>query len=253
VTLVLYYHELSEERSPLCVSPRLFTQHLETLAACGATTLTAGELADALAEGGVPERTVVLTFDDAFAAAVREARPRLDAAGMRATFFCVAGHIGGRSDWASRTPDAPVGELASADELRALAVDGHELGSHGWSHAPLDGEADVQREVVESKHALAAAADARIRSFAYPYGAAPTAAVRAAVADTYDISFGTTIGRVDRAARHDLPRVDAHYVRDPRLLRRVVLGSFDAYLRARRLGSRTRRIVRKDYTTGATQ
>src|SRR5262249_52549281 len=148
LTLVLYYHELSDDRSPLCVSPDLFTRHLQAIADCGATTLTAGDLADALTDGDMPERAVLITFDDAFAAAVREARPRLAAAGMRGTFFCVAGHLGGRSDWASRTPDAPIGELASVDELRALAAGGHELGSHGWSHTPLDGETDLQQEVV---------------------------------------------------------------------------------------------------------
>src|SRR5262249_30573513 len=218
--------------------------------ACGASTLTAAELADALASGDAPERTVVITFDDAFAGAVREARPLLAAAGIRATFFCVAGHVGGQSDWPSRSPDAPVGSLASTEELRAAAADGHEIGSHGWSHEPLDGDADLQREVVESKDALADATGARVRSFAYPYGAAPTPAAHAAVAGTYDISFGATIGRVGRAAQHELPRVDAHYVRDPRLLRRVVLGSFDTYLGVRRIGSRTRRAFRKDYVRG---
>jgi peptidoglycan/xylan/chitin deacetylase (PgdA/CDA1 family) len=251
VTLVLYYHELSHDRSPLAVPPELFSEHLAVLASCQATLLTVFELAEALQDGGAPDRTVVLTFDDAFTAAVREALPRLAAAGMRATFFCVAGHLGGRSDWPSRPPGAPVGPLATADELAALTREGHETGSHGWSHAPLDGDTDLRLEIVESQTVLAAATGTQVRSFAYPYGAQPTAAARALVELKYNAACGTSIRRVGRdSSRYNLPRVDAHYLRDPRLLRRVVTGSFDAYLGARRIGSRTRRAFLKDYVPG---
>jgi peptidoglycan/xylan/chitin deacetylase (PgdA/CDA1 family) len=251
MTLVLYYHELSDDRSPLSVPPELFSEHLAVLSSCRATVLTVSELVGALHDGGAPERTVVLTFDDAFAAAVREARPRLAVESMRATFFCVAGHLGGQSDWPSRPSGAPVGPLATADELATLTGEGHEIGSHGWSHAPLDGDADLRREIVESQTALASATGSEVRSFAYPYGAPPTAAARVLVEETYDAACSTSIGRVGRdTSPYYLPRVDAHYLRDPRLLRRVVTGSFDAYLSARRIGSRTRRVFLKDYVAG---
>jgi peptidoglycan/xylan/chitin deacetylase (PgdA/CDA1 family) len=190
----------------------------------------------------------VLTFDDGFAAAVREAPARLEAAEMRATFFVVAGHIAGASDWHSRVPGAPVAALAPAPELTDLARRGHEIGSHGWFHEPLDGDADLQREIVESKTALAAATQAEIRTFAYPYGARPTTAARSLVEQTYDAAFGTAARRVSPGSpRWNLPRIDAHYVRDPVLLRRVVTGSLDEYLTLRRVASRARRTFRKDY------
>jgi peptidoglycan/xylan/chitin deacetylase (PgdA/CDA1 family) len=102
------YHELAADDSPLCVAPELFSTHLGVLSTCGANVLPATELVRALDEGALPLRTVVLTFDDGFAVPVREARPKLAAAGMRATFFCVAGHLGGCSDWPSRAPGVPV-------------------------------------------------------------------------------------------------------------------------------------------------
>jgi peptidoglycan/xylan/chitin deacetylase (PgdA/CDA1 family) len=141
-----------------------------------------------------------------------------------------------------------VQQLADADALRALVRDGHEIGSHGWSHAPLDGDADIERELVGSREALGALTSADVRTFAYPYGARPSIAARVAAARTYELAFGTTTGRLAPSSdRAFLPRVDAHYVRDPRLLRRVLSGSWDAYLGFRRLGSRTRRAVRRDY------
>jgi peptidoglycan/xylan/chitin deacetylase (PgdA/CDA1 family) len=252
VTVVLYYHELSDDDSPLCLSPDLFSEHLAALAACRANVLTANELVRALQSGDVPERSVVITFDDGFDAAVREARPRLAAEGMRATFFCVAGHLGGASDWPTQPPGAVFGPLATAEELAELARDGHEIAAHGWSHAPLDCPADLQREIVDSRTALAAAVHSDVRTFAYPYGASPTAAARLLVERTYSAAFGTSVGRVRRdSPLWNLPRVDAYYLRDPRLLRGVVVGSYDAYLGLRRIASRTRRTFKKDYATEA--
>jgi hypothetical protein len=97
---------------------------------------------------------------------------------------------------------------------------------------------------------LAAATGSLVRTFAYPYGASPAPDARALVGDTYTAAFTTVIGRVTNASsRFALPRVDAHYVRDPRLLRRVVLGEREVYLRVRRMAAHTRRTVRKDYAT----
>jgi peptidoglycan/xylan/chitin deacetylase (PgdA/CDA1 family) len=251
MTLVLYYHQLSDDASPLAVSPALFSRHLEVLAECGATVLTARELVEARRDGGLPERSVSITFDDGFAAAVAEARTRLRSAGMRATFFCVAGHLGGRSDWPSRLPGAPVQPLAESDALRTLAREGHEIGSHGWSHAPLDVEADLERELVASRDELAAMLGVEVRTYAYPYGAMPSPAARAVVERTYDGAFTTAVARVGAdSSPWLLPRVDAHYLRDPQRLRQAVEGSANGYLGVRSLGSRTRRAVRKDYVTG---
>ena len=254
MSVVLYYHQLGNEPSPLAVSPALFSEHLEVVAESGRRVVTAGELADALRDGVDVTELVAITFDDGFAAAVAEAPTRLAAADMRATFFCVAGHLGGGSDWPSRLPDAAVEPLATAADLRALAAAGHEIGSHGWTHAPLDGPADLDRELVASRRALEDAVGAEVRTFAYPYGALPSAAAARVVAGTYDAAYTTRIGRVSLgSSRFELPRVDAHYVRDPRVLRRVLAGALDTYLGFRRLGSRTRRALRKDYVTaGAT-
>jgi len=232
----------------LAVAPELFSDHLAVLASCKLAVLTAGELADALSAERMPRRAVVLTFDDGFAAAVREAPPRLEAAGMRATFFAVAGHLGGASDWRSRARGAPVAPLASAAELAAIARSGHEVGCHGWLHEPLDLDVDLHREIVESKRALASATGAAIQTFAYPYGARPSAAARRLVEQTYTAGFGTAARRVrPDSPLWNLPRVDAHYLRDPALLRRVVTGSLDEYLTMRRVASRARRTFRKDY------
>jgi hypothetical protein len=47
--------------------------------------------------------------------------------------------------------------------------------------------------------------------------------------------------------RYALPRVDAHYLRRPELLRLALRGQLGAYLWLRRVGARARRRVVRDF------
>lgn len=249
MTLILTYHELADDPSPLCTRPALFEAHLRTIVESGVQTLTVGELAEHLLDGSLPELAVVVTFDDGFARAVRLARPLLDTYGVRATFFCVAAHLGGESDWPSRRPRDPVWPLADAGELGPLAADGHEIGSHGLTHVALSAVDDdaVWNEVVASREALEVATGATIRSFAYPFGATSRSA-NAVVGANYAAGCTTELRTMlPTDALHLLPRVDAHYLRRPQMLRRALQGSAGSYLRGRRIAARARRALRRDY------
>lgn len=248
--LLITYHAVEAGRSPLCIDPSLFRAHLDALRGCGAETLTISELAAGLRAGAVPERSVALTFDDGFASVARVAAPLIAERGLKATVFCVGGHLGGQNDWPTQRPDAPRLALASADELAELADAGFEIGSHGMEHAPLDSASDglLDREVLESRAALESAVGAPARSFAYPYGAQPSPEARALVEQTYSAACTSAL-EVARAGADPfaLPRVDAHYLRRPALLRRALLGSLGPYLGARRIGARARRVLVKDH------
>ena len=64
--VILTYHSISEGDSPLRISPSLFEEQVEWLRTNAHVTSLA-EVVSALVEGkAVPERTVVLTFDDGF-------------------------------------------------------------------------------------------------------------------------------------------------------------------------------------------
>ena len=90
---ILMYHEIappSETSSRLAVSPDAFSSQLAHLHDEGYQTVTAVELANALVHGagGLPDRPVVLTFDDGYADFHSKAMPLLDqlyAAAMRMT------------------------------------------------------------------------------------------------------------------------------------------------------------------------
>lgn len=248
--LVVTYHAVEAGASPLCLDPRTFERHLDVLAEARAKTLTIGELADAIRRRTVPERAVALTFDDAFASAVQVAAPMLVERGMRATLFCVAGYVGGMNDWPTQGPHAPRLPLADAPELTALASSGFEIGSHGMTHAPVDplSEELAEYELVGSKEALETTLGVSVSSIAYPYGVSPRREAAVLVSAHYTAACTT---RLDTVAPWDsplsLPRVDAHYLRRPELLRRAVAGELRPYLRARSVLARARRAVRRDY------
>jgi peptidoglycan/xylan/chitin deacetylase (PgdA/CDA1 family) len=248
--LILTYHAVEPGPGPLRVHPSLFRAHLDCLGECGAEVLTISELAAALRAGAVPERAVALTFDDGCASVAQEAAPLLAERGLKATVFCVAGYLNGRNDWPSQHPGVPRLALMSAAELSELARTGFEIGSHGMEHAPLDRAVDglVDREVEESRSALERAAGTPVRSFAYPYGARPSSRARARVERVYSAACTTTIDTVRPGADpFALPRIDAHYLRRPSLLRRAVVGSLGPYVRARRIGARARRVLVPDH------
>ncbi len=248
--LVLTYHGVGAGDGPLVVSPELFAGHLDDLVALGATFLTVTELATRLPAGTLPNRAVAITFDDGLASVGENAAPLLAKRGLPATVFCVAGRLGGESDWPSARPGAPALPLLDAAELAGLAGQGFEIGSHGLHHTPLieASEALLADEVVESRRRLEEEVGVPVSSFAYPYGAGPSRAARALVCATYAAACTTVLGDVGRDSDvHALPRVDAHYLRRPALLRRAAAGTLGPYLRARSLGAGARRRLVKDY------
>src|SRR5206468_13012591 len=167
-----------------------------------ATTLPVSALAAALAAGTLPPRAVALTFDDGCASAVRVAGPLLAERNQTATFFCVAGHLGGSNDWPGQPTGVPRFELASAGELTELVAQGFEIGGHGVEHLALDraSESRARREILESHALLEGAIGDEVRSFAYPYGVVPGLDVRKVVAELYDAACSTVLSRITVAS-----------------------------------------------------
>jgi peptidoglycan/xylan/chitin deacetylase (PgdA/CDA1 family) len=175
---ILMYHwfrregSLSTSRSPqLEITPQAFEAQLGLLGRRGYRTVALRALVDPAARAGLPERPLVLTFDDGTLDFLEHARPALERHGFRATLFVVAGRVGGESDW-DRALGEPPRPLLSWAQLADVQRAGFEIGSHSFSHRPFttidDGE--VQEEAARSRDLLGERLGAAPDVLAYPRG-----------------------------------------------------------------------------------
>lgn len=189
---ILMYHSIgspaqSRKYRRFAVPSRLFADHLDGLLAAGMHTITAGQLVAAAKSGKVhdiPDRAVVLTFDDAFVDFEAEALPALLERGMVATVFVPTAFIGRRASWLDGLGEGHRRHLGES-ELRAVHAAGIECAAHSHSHPQLDrlgSRRELTDEVRRPRWTLEDLLNEPVTTFAYPFGF-HSVAVRRAVAD----------------------------------------------------------------------
>jgi peptidoglycan/xylan/chitin deacetylase (PgdA/CDA1 family) len=107
--------------------------------------------------GDLPEKPVVITFDDGWKNQYTYAYPILKKFGYPATFFIITKSRGG--------------VYMTWEEIRELDRAGMDIGSHTETHANLSKETEqvITKEVGESKKTLEKELGHPIQSLAYPY------------------------------------------------------------------------------------
>ncbi|MHA4777140.1 polysaccharide deacetylase family protein [Streptomyces sp. MSC1_001] len=184
---VLLYHAVMDDPpdwiAEFTVAPGEFASQLDAIVASGRTPVTVGTLAAHLAAGAaLPDRPVVITFDDGFADLVGPTAEALASRGLPSTAYLTTGAITrGRP---CLLPPAPMMTLAQAPRLEEY---GMEVGGHTATHAQLDTLAPgaLRRELRESKAVLEDTLGHEVRHLAYPHGYNSPAVRRAAAAAGY--------------------------------------------------------------------
>ncbi|MEA4901630.1 polysaccharide deacetylase family protein [Desulfitobacterium sp.] len=141
---VLMYHSISTiPGNTLGVPVKQFTEEMEWLHRQNYHSLSLEEFYQALANGTpVPEKPILLTFDDGYSDNYNDAWPILRQYGFRATFFITTNSVGpGMMNW---------------DQLNDLARQGNSIGSHTVNHLDLATLSDKQQksELTNSKQEL---------------------------------------------------------------------------------------------------
>ena len=144
---VLNYHQVEEKNgNPLTLWPDQFETQMSYLADEGYTTITIDEMMDALENGTpLPDKPVIITFDDGYADNYEYAYPILKKYGFKATIFLIYDFTNaypnyltwdqinemkesGLIRFESHTmTHANLAELTSTDELRHEIADSHDL------------------------------------------------------------------------------------------------------------------------------
>jgi peptidoglycan/xylan/chitin deacetylase (PgdA/CDA1 family) len=173
---ILLYHSVARGVDPRfatwSVTPGRFAAHLDALVGEGYRALTMRDLRRRWLDGGgtLPDRFVVITFDDGFQDFHTNAWPELAHRGMPATVFVTTGCVGATSAWLERQGegDRP---LMDWEEIGEVAAAGIECAAHGHMHVQLDtvSRARARAEIVASRRSLEAVVGP-VESFAYPHG-----------------------------------------------------------------------------------
>jgi len=134
---ILMYHYVSTPppdadiyRTDLSVPPALFAEHLDRLQAEGYTTISLYDLTAFLTQGTpLPDKPVIISFDDGYRDNYANAFRLLKERGMTATFFVVTDFID------EQRPD-----YLSWDMAREMLAGGMSIESHGRNHVSLAGK-----------------------------------------------------------------------------------------------------------------
>lgn len=194
---ILYYHRVEDEEHRSCVRPAAFAEQMRHLRTGGYNLLSLGAVREHLdARRSFPERTVIVTFDDGFADNFHHAFPILQRESIPMTLFLTADYIG--------TEELPVLRDRSGvrpldwDQVNEMARNGVDLGAHTLTHPNLTevDDAELRRQVTESRDRIEEHTSVRVRTFCYPRGDFDTR-VKAAVRDAgYDLACTTMEGCV---------------------------------------------------------
>jgi peptidoglycan/xylan/chitin deacetylase (PgdA/CDA1 family) len=158
---ILLYHHISDEGNGnrYYVSVSDFRTQMEALRDWGYSTITITELANVLINGGeLPERPVVITFDDGNQDVYQNAFPIMREMGFVGTNYIVANRL--QSQY-----------FMNVEQLQELADAGWEIGSHSMTHSDLTLDHSIANyEIRQSMLLLEDATGEAVSTFAYPYG-----------------------------------------------------------------------------------
>ena len=170
---ILTWHSIGPASDEFTVGEAAFAAQLDAIRGAGFHTVTFHDWLEHQDKGApLPDKPILLTFDDGDQDAFTAALPALRARGMRATFFLVSGWIG--PDDAHRLAQGEPGRRSLIwPEARALAAAGMEIGSHGVTHRRLPEltKEEALQEMAASKRELEARLLAPVEVFAFPYNA----------------------------------------------------------------------------------
>lgn len=160
---VLNYHQINDwAENPLTVHTDQFEKQMKYLKDNGYHTITPGELFDAWEKGTpLPDKPIILTFDDGYVDNYQNAFPVLKKYGLKGTIFVV-------TDFMSQYPNYMTWEEVA--ELNNSGI--IDIESHTLSHPELDklDKDDRWHQLKDSKDILEQRLGKQISFIAYPCG-----------------------------------------------------------------------------------
>ena len=178
---VLLYHQIAvaPSENPYYTTPDNFEAQMGLLYSEGYTTISTEMFVHAIKDGlQLPEKSVILTFDDGNISVITTAFPIMQKYNFTGVAYIVYKYLG-------------AGGSMDADQVKTLAENGWEIGSHSFTHADLiDHQERLGTEIVTSRVMLERKLGVPVLTFAYPYGRFNSSAVDLVKRAGYIAAFG---------------------------------------------------------------
>ncbi|WP_019029282.1 polysaccharide deacetylase family protein [Colwellia piezophila] len=199
--VILQYHHVSDSTpASTSISPKQFEVHLQYLKDKNFTVVPLSELIEAIKkQQPLPDKSVAITFDDAYIDVLTQAKPILDKFGFPYTIYVNPGIIN-RNDNKQSSP------YMSWIQLKTLADEGVIIANHGFEHDSMTRITNglTQEAWLKKQTDLLLKAEAMIkdntgqswRYYAYPYGEYDMA-VQAWAKENDFVAFSQQSGAID--------------------------------------------------------
>lgn len=220
---VLMWHNLAEESNgDMTISVDTFRAQIEALHEAGFKTVSLQQLYDYVHFGTeLPEKPIVLTFDDGYFSNYEYAFPILQEYDMQATIFAIGVSVGKdtyKDTDHAMTPHFGADEAREMVDSGLISVQSHTFDMHQWppfedgnaqvreTLLPFDGEADadyeaaVEADFAESRELLESITGQPVNALAFPEGAYVTLTQDALRSAGAELTF-TTVRAVNTVVK----------------------------------------------------
>ena len=198
---VLYYHSVEQSAdNEVTITPEILKTQLKYIKDEGYVTLTLSDLKEYLLNNSpIPNKSILITFDDGYMNNYNNAFPILKDLNMVATIFCITSNLDGSY-------------YLSKDAIKEMSNYGIDIQSHTVNHPHLDKMTYDEQlsELKESKKTLESITGKKVESIAYPFGDFNDDSIKAAKAAGYTLGFTTKRGLSDR--NDDSLKLDRIYI-----------------------------------------
>ncbi|MFC1517576.1 polysaccharide deacetylase family protein [Candidatus Margulisiibacteriota bacterium] len=182
LTILAYHRVFPEHRGELAVTPQQFKDQLSFFIKRKYSFKTLKEVYELYLQNdkAIPQKTIVITFDDGYRDNYEYAYPILKELNLPATIFLVANYIDQNKHfpWDKEDPALKNIILSEKDypltwqQVKEMQTTGIEFGSHTLehhklTHIPIQ---DAWQEIYQSKQLLEERLQAKIYSFCAPHG-----------------------------------------------------------------------------------
>ncbi|MCM0649532.1 polysaccharide deacetylase family protein [Clostridium swellfunianum] len=183
---ILMYHSIKYEKdNELRIPKEKFKEQMEYLKKEGFNPLSLNELYSHMLLGSeIPQKPIVITFDDGYADNYTNAYPILKELGFKATVFVISGVVDKHEDY------------MTTDHLKEMDKNGISIEAHTVTHPKLDTLSynDQLKELRGSKQALEKILGRNIDYIAYPYGKYNNDTLKLVEQLGYKMAFSTEKG-----------------------------------------------------------